>query len=208
MDGNKIMKTFNGLEIYDEAVRNYVVGVVTTGTGAAYAAAVNAIDALTIGANFVMVPHVASTTTAPTINVNDLGAKNIRMRLSSAPQSTTQLSTEDYLAANKPVRLVYDGQYWIIDDAIRPNANDLYGVVPITSGGTGAETASQALANLGGMPLSKTMTTAEFNSLETKDSETLYMLTDATKEDGVCYIDMGEDAPSESNDANIYIQYK
>lgn len=149
MDGNKIMKSLGGMEVYDEAVRKYVNGVTTAGTGAAYTATVKAIDTLVVGANFVMVPHVTSTTTAPTLNVNSLGAKNIRMRISTAPQSTIQLTNADFLIANKPVRLVYDGQYWIVDDMVQPNANGLYGTVPVASGGTGGTTVEEARNNLG-----------------------------------------------------------
>lgn len=149
MDGNRIMKSLGGMEVYDEAVRKYVNGITTAGTGAAYTATVKAIDTLVIGANFVMVPHVTSTTTAPTINVNGLGAKNIRMRISTAPQSTIQLTNAGFLVANKPVRLVYDGQYWIVDDVVQPNANGLYGTVPVASGGTGGTTVEEARNNLG-----------------------------------------------------------
>lgn len=149
MDGNRIMKSLGGMEVYDEAVRKYVNGITTAGTGAAYTATVKAIDTLVVGANFVMVPHVTSTTTAPTINVNDLGAKNIRMRISTAPQSTIQLTNAGFLVANKPVRLVYDGQYWIVDDMVQPSANGLYGTVPVASGGTGGTTVEEARNNLG-----------------------------------------------------------
>jgi hypothetical protein len=149
MDGNKIMKSLGGMEVYDEAVRKYVNGITTAGTGAAYTATVKAIDTLVVGANFVMVPHVTSTTTAPTLDVNGLGAKNIRMRISTAPQSTIQLTNTDFLVANKPVRLVYDGQYWIVDDMVQPNANGLYGTVPVASGGTGGTTVAEARKNLG-----------------------------------------------------------
>ncbi len=149
MDMSKMMKTFNGMEVYDEAVRKYVNGVTTAGTGAAYTATVKAIDTLVIGANFVMVPHTDSTTTAPTLDVNGLGAKNIRMRISTAPQSTIQLTNADFLVADEPVRLVYDGQYWIVDDMVQPDANGIYGTVPVASGGTGGATVAEARNNLG-----------------------------------------------------------
>lgn len=149
MDGNKIMKSLSGLEVYDEAGRQRVVGITSAGTGAAYTATVKAIEALSAGANFVMVPHATSTTTAPTLNVNGLGAKNIRMRISSSPKSTIQLPSEDFLTNGKPVRLIYDGQYWIVDDMVQPNANGLYGTVPVASGGTGGTTVKEARNNLG-----------------------------------------------------------
>lgn len=124
----------------------------TTGTGAAYAATVDGITALTIGAKFTMVPHTVSTTTAPTLNVNGLGAKNIRIRLTSSTTATIQLTSASFLTANKPVNVVYDGSYWVIDDFAQPDVNSLYGTVPISKGGTGATTAAKALANLGAMP--------------------------------------------------------
>lgn len=112
---------------------NTTVGVTTAGTGAAYTATVDGITALTAGVTFTMIPHTVSTTTAPTINVNSLGAKSIRMRVSNSPNTTTALSASNFLTANKPVKLLYDGTYWIIDDMVRPNAEDLYGTVPESS---------------------------------------------------------------------------
>ena len=118
------------------------VAIKTTGTGAAYAATVDGITALTIGAKFTIVPHTVSTTTAPTLNVNGLGAKNIRMRLTSSTTATIQLTSASFLTANKPVNVVYDGSYWVIDDFVQPDVNSLYGTVPISKGGiTAAERA-------------------------------------------------------------------
>lgn len=128
---------------------NTTVGVTTAGTGAAYTATVNGITALTAGVTFTMIPHTVSTTTAPTLNVNNLGAKNIRMRLTTFPQTTTGLRVANFLSANKPVKMLYDGNFWIIDDVIRTDANCLYGVVPIESGGTDADNAADARINLG-----------------------------------------------------------
>lgn len=108
---------------------------VTSGNGSAYTAQVNGLT-LVAGASFVMVPHTVSTTTTPTLNVNSLGAKNIRMRLSSNTSSTIQLIRSDFLAAKKPVKVVYDGAYWVLDDFAQPDANYLYGT--LISRGTSA----------------------------------------------------------------------
>ena len=108
---------------------------VTSGSGSAYTATVSGLS-LVAGNSFVMVPHTTSTTTAPTLNVNGLGAKNIRMRLSSNTSSTIQLIRSDFLVANKPVRVVYDGTYWVLDDFVQPDANCLYGT--LISRGTSA----------------------------------------------------------------------
>ena len=202
--------------------------VTTGGTGAAYTASVNGITSLTVGASFVMVPHTVSTTTAPTLNVNDLGAKNIRMRLSTSTNATIQLTSDSFLTANKPIKLMYDGAYWIIDDVVRPNVNGLYGTVPISKGGTGATTAAQALVNLGAMPQPKSMTMAAFNSLASKNANTLYMITDDTEEQQVqdhlvnttvhitsaertnwnakANVIVGTKAPSSSTSGNIYVK--
>lgn len=157
----------------------------TTGTGVAYAAIVDGITALTIGVKFTMVPHVTSTTRAPTLNVNSLGAKSIRMRLTSSTTATIQLTSASFLTANKPVNVTYDGTYWVIDDFAQPDVNSLYGTVPISKGGTGATTAAKALANLGAMPKAKSLTASEFSALATKDANTLYMITDDTEEEKV-----------------------
>lgn len=152
----------------------------TAGTGAAYTASVSGLT-LVSGASFTMVPHTVSTTTTPTLNVNSLGAKNIRMRLSSAPQSTTGLAAANFLAQGRPVKMVYDGTQWIIDDMVRPSATALYGTVPISVGGTGGTTAAQARQNLG----------------ITKDIEELQESR----------ITRGTAAPTSSTGGYIYIQY-
>lgn len=141
-----IMKSWNGYEIYDEAARTQITnvktqinGVKTAGTGAAYTATVKGISALTAGVSFIMIPHTVSTNTSPTLNINSLGAKNIRQRVSSSTATTVVGSSADWLAANKPVKVIYDGTYWIVD-VTKPDATKLNGVVPVANGGTGQTT--------------------------------------------------------------------
>lgn len=123
--------------------------VTTSGTGEAYTATVDSITELTAGVSFVMIPNTVSTTTMPSLNVNNLGAKYIRRRLSSSTSTAVAGSTANWLGANKPVRVIYDGTYWIVD-ITRPSATDIYGVLPITAGGTGSTNGATALANLFG----------------------------------------------------------
>lgn len=123
-------------------------GITTGGTGAAYTATVDGITALTAGATFVMVPHVVSTIVNPTLDVNGLGAKMIRRRVSNSSVTTVVASSANWLGAGKPVRVLYDGNFWIAD-ITRPNATDIYGTVAIESGGTGATTAAGSRENLG-----------------------------------------------------------
>lgn len=103
-------------------------GVSTSGSGSAYTVTVSGFS-LATGKSIVMIPNVKSTTTAPTLNVSGTGAKTIRMRLSSSTSSTIPLINSSFLAANKPVKVTYDGTYWVIDDFIQPDANNLYGTL-------------------------------------------------------------------------------
>ena len=122
--------------------------VTTTSTdGATYTATVEGIDSLTAGVNFVMIPNTESTTQAPRLNVNNLGAKFLRRRVSAGSSVTSPGYANGWLAAGKPVRVMYDGLYWIVDIA-QAHASDLIGSVPITKGGTGATDGATGLANL------------------------------------------------------------
>ena len=123
-------------------------GIVSEGTGAAYTATVEGITALAAGISFILIPHTVSTVAMPTLNVNGLGAKNIRRRVSNSTVTTVVASSTNWLGANKPIRMTFDGSFWIADFT-RPNANDIYGTVAIANGGTGASTAEAALENLG-----------------------------------------------------------
>ena len=129
-----------------------VQGVTTEGAGDAYTASVPGISELTAGATFMMVPHVVSTVVNPTLNVNGLGAKYIRRRVSNSTITTVPASSANWLGAGKPIRVTFDGTYWIADNT-RPNANDIYGTVAVDNGGTGASTAEGARANLGAVSM-------------------------------------------------------
>lgn len=98
----------------------------TSGTGAAYTAVVNGMTSLTVGMSFMMIPHTVSTSTAPTLNVNNLGAKTIRRRVSNTTQSTAAGYNASWLSANKPIMVTYDGVFWIAD-ILKPSAADVSG---------------------------------------------------------------------------------
>ena len=130
-----------------ETIRNQ--GVLTEGTGAVYTVTVEGITSLSAGVSFVMIPHVVSTSSSPKLNVNNLGEKFIRRRVSGSTNSTYSAKTsEAWLAAGKPIRVMYDGTQWIAD-MIVPYAGDFMGTLAIKNGGTGATTAAQARINLG-----------------------------------------------------------
>lgn len=119
----------------------------TSTDGVTYTATVDGIDSLYVGANFIMIPNADSTSQSVTLNVNNLGAKNLRRKVSAGSSVTASGYTNDWLAANKPVRVMYDGVFWTVD-IVQAHASDLMGSVPITKGGTGATDGSTGLANL------------------------------------------------------------
>ena len=131
----------------DEAIRNQAVAA--EGTGSVYTATVEGIVSLSAGVSFVMIPHVESTTSSPKLNVNSLGEKLIRRRISNCTGAFYNASApSDWLTAGKPITMTYDGEYWIAD-LPAPNANDIVGTVSIESGGTGATTVEAARNALG-----------------------------------------------------------
>ena len=111
-----------------EGVHVRLKGTTTAGTGSAYTATVEGIDTLETGITFMMVPHVSSEIVNPTLDVNGLGAKPIRRRISGDTATTVTGSTENWISANKPIMVTYDGDYWVVDFD-RPNVNDLYGTL-------------------------------------------------------------------------------
>lgn len=97
--------------------------------GVAYTATVSGIDSLTVGASFIMIPNKASTSKAPTLNVNGLGAKPIRRRLSSLTTSLQQGYSTNWIALNKPFTVVYDGTAWVVEGLTKTDGADVYGAV-------------------------------------------------------------------------------
>ncbi len=121
--------------------------------GVSYAASVPWITELTVGARFTMLPNKLSTSTSPTLNVNGLGAKYIRCLTGYNSAATVGGAFAGWISANRPIDVIYDGTQWITDIQ-RTSVSALYGTLKITGGGTGAETAEEALENLGGVPKS------------------------------------------------------
>lgn len=115
-------------------------GVTTSGDGAAYTVSIDGITELKAGLSFMMIPHTNSTTTNATLNVNSLGAKYIRQRLSTNTSVTVAGASANWIIANKPVRVTYNGTYWVAE-LTRPDANTIYGTVPVASGGVPTSTA-------------------------------------------------------------------
>ena len=148
------------------------LAVASSTDGVVYTATIDGITSLYTGLTITIIPNLQSTSRTPTLNVNGLGAKRMVMPINgSNTSSTTQPpvvynddTTEDelngkiavaskWLTANKPVTVRYDGTYWETD-LVAQSASCLYGTVPIESGGTGANNAAAARANLGAASVS------------------------------------------------------
>lgn len=137
--------------------------VTTTGNGSAYEATVKGISELTVGTSFVLIPHVDSTSVSPGLNVNGLGSTEIRRRISTTTNGTVLGETENWLVANQPIEVMYNGEFWIANTQ-RPSANDLVGSVPVDKGGTGATTAAEARTNLGAVSMTSLTVTLSASS--------------------------------------------
>lgn len=120
--------------------KSSIFGVTASSSdGATYTADVDGIDSLTAGVHFVMIPAVVSTSTTVYLNVNGLGNKLLRRRVSNSTITTVSGSSANWLGANKPIEVMYDGTYWVVD-FVRPNATDLYGTVAVENGGVPSST--------------------------------------------------------------------
>lgn len=118
--------------------------------GVTYTCTVPGISALTVGASFIGIPKKESASQAVKLNVNGFGAKLLRRRVSVGSATTASGYNNSWIAANKPIRVIYDGTFWVVD-IMQPHASDLMGSVPVDKGGTGATTATQACSNLGAL---------------------------------------------------------
>lgn len=123
--------------------------VTTAGSSTAYTATVDGIDALTVGAHFVMIPHVTSGKTAPKLNVNSLGEKTLRMVNPNNSYNTATPSNADWLRAGTPVLVMYNGTYWVTVGLPYISAESFNGVLPVSKGGTGVKTLEEFVTNLG-----------------------------------------------------------
>lgn len=137
----------------DKAGSGSVVVDAVSSDGASYTATVEDLEELYNGFEITIIPNIASTTTAPTLNVNGLGAKPIRLSLSLNNSMLVQPEKDNYYAEGRPIKLMFDTKYlttgaWRVVNKQRPSAEDLYGAVPIERGGTGATNAIEALKNL------------------------------------------------------------
>lgn len=109
------------------------------------------------GLEITIIPNERNTTSLPRLKINDFGDNGIRLALSFNCAATTAFEA-NYFQVGRPITLKYHSELslgiqgdgaWLLADRLKTSAQDLYGNVPIDSGGTGADTAEEALENLG-----------------------------------------------------------
>ena len=133
--------------------------VASSTDGVTYTAEVDGITELYEGMEITICPDISNTSNAMTLNINGLGDKPIRRPLSFSTYVANSAES-GFLHADAPCRLMYHANYpnrvndvsgkgiWLMADKVEVSAQDLYGDVPIESGGTGASDAATARANL------------------------------------------------------------
>lgn len=119
--------------------RSYNTGILTGGTSSAYTATIEGITELEPGISFIMIPHATSSKAEPTLNVNNLGAKPIWQRLSTATSSIIRSADRNWLYVGSPITVTYDGYFWVAE-LTRPDASTINGVVPVENGGVPSAT--------------------------------------------------------------------
>lgn len=135
------IKTYNQLPFLDEVLKNEInnkaaidagvyTAVASSSDGVAYTATVPGIESLSSGASFIMIPNKTSASKDPTIDVNGLGAKKIRRRLSAITTSLQSGYSNTWISINKPFQIVYDGAAWVVEGMPKPVGADVYGTVP------------------------------------------------------------------------------
>jgi len=161
---NKLNEDFSSV---DDRVNDLVDEVNTLGErivsatstdGVSYNATIGYIGNLYNGLELTIVPTMTSTTNALTLNLNGLGAKSIKLPLSTNTSAAVTPDTANFLVANRPVTLMYDANYstsgaWLAVNKQKTSASDLYGTVPIENGGTGATSGDAALMAMFGAGL-------------------------------------------------------
>lgn len=128
----------------------------TSTDGVNYSVSVPNIAELKIGMELTIIPDYTSNSLAPKLDVNGLGAKMLRCPLNTNNATTATAVSANWLYATKPVKIQYDGNFWVTN-ITRVDASTLYNAVPVNKGGTGATDAATARANLG-IPTSATVT--------------------------------------------------
>lgn len=121
--------------------------------GNTYTLTIEGVTELYAGMELTIKPNMSSKNRFPTFNLNGLGDKYFVQTHAKAQTGSTSYGTiAGWITADKPIKVRYDGNYWVVVDHPLPDASTLQGEVAVEHGGTGAKDAATARANLGITP--------------------------------------------------------
>ena len=107
----------------------YSTAIMTTGnTGITWDVTVPNIESLDTGVSFIIIFNQSSQVANPLLNVNGLGYKEIKRRLSNSARDIQDGYSNVWISPNKPYRVMYDGTYWILEGHEKPSVDDIYGL--------------------------------------------------------------------------------
>lgn len=140
-------------EEHTHSVKDVKDTVAATSTdGVNYTATVEGITELYNGLTITIIPNMLSTSKNTTLNVNGLGAKQLRCSIGgyNFGNSGTIAALDGWLGENCPVTIQYRAKFDNWQTIIsRPSVTGLYGTLKVEQGGTGATDAATARENLG-----------------------------------------------------------
>lgn len=164
-----VAKTGSINDITESSAKKFIhIVTASSSDGATYTATVDGLTALEKGVVVTILPSMTATSTTPTLNVNGLGAIQIRRKLSSGTLTRPALQNANTVYKDLPIQLMYDGQYWVATQFTKTSATDLYGLVAVQNGGwyvnssTTDEDKADALEALGEMGVATTTETWTF----------------------------------------------
>ena len=111
-----------------------VIARASSTDGVSYSATVPGVTELYAGLEITIIPEMVSASTTIMLDVNGLGAKHVRLPLSSNTSTLVQPDAENFFVDNHPVKLMYDPEFvgkgaWVAICKQRQNGTDLYGSV-------------------------------------------------------------------------------
>lgn len=134
----------------DDVFKEKVESTVQTGTplvtatstdGETYTATVDGITELYNGLEITIIPNMTSTKAAVKVDLNGLGAKNLRTKIDgyNSGNSGTLAAFDKWVGENVPLTIRYISKFdnWQTVDFSRPSASGLYGTIKLAQGGTG-----------------------------------------------------------------------
>lgn len=135
-----------GLQDTLDAVDQTYIVEATSYSDNTYVATNEKITTLKTGLTISFIPNTNSTTASVSLKLNNFEAMRIYQSLTSATASNSPAQNSNWLSAGKPILLTYvksgsSGMWKTV--GMRTTADDLYGTLPISKGGTGSTTVDQ-----------------------------------------------------------------